>query len=228
MDEGNIAPIELDLMRSYIRQLYETFLDSDSPQMTTPPPSRPQKEPDFEVARKPKEEYQHRPPRIIEIPDSFKAEETKDDPTPQPQSRPVQPPKPDPQQYRPPQPRPKPDPAPKPQLRQEEPEENMNSKHEVLFEKQTAKELSEKLSQQPIQDLTKAIALNDKLLYANELFDKELSDFNKAIYRINGMRSFDEAKIYISELASKYEWTKDEERLEQAKDLSKLVRRRFL
>jgi len=98
----------------------------------------------------------------------------------------------------------------------------------VLFEKQTAKELSEKLSEQPIQDLTKAIALNDKLLYANELFNKELSDFNKAIYRINGMQSFDQAKAYVSELAEKYKWTEDENRLEMAKDLSKLVRRRFL
>jgi len=224
MDEGNIASIELDLMRSYIRQLYETFLeesDLSTPQTSSNTTPKPQ-QPAFEVAKKEKkEEYSYRPPRIIEIPDSLRDKE--EEPAPKPKPKPVQQPEEQQQSFRSPSPEPKPQPEPK----KEEATNGLKPEHEVLFEKQNAKELSEKLSEQPINDLTKAIALNDKLLYANELFNKELSDFNKAIYRINNMSSFEEAKTYVSELAEQYNWT-DEERLDRAKDLSKLIRRRFL
>lgn len=242
MDEGNIAAIERDLMLSYVRQLYETMLEDGATKAAPPvrPATKSVEQPRFEIIEVPIEEVEpepeekpvYRAPRIIELPDSLK---DFTEPTPQPKPKPTYqappPPQPKPQQtYRPPEPKPEPRPViPKPEPKPEPKVEQTTIKpeHELLFERPGTKDLSEKLGEQPIRDLTKAIALNDKLLYANELFGKELVAFNEAIHRLNNMHSFEEAKTYMSKLAEQYDWTA-EHRLEMAKDLSKLVRRRFI
>lgn len=222
IDEDSISPIERDLMLSYIRHLYEAFLQ-DMPataaprkkaasvrKKTTPPAPKvePAPEPVVEVAR-PK-------PVVIELPDSIK-EYAK--PAPKTETvkvveveKPVAP-----------APEPKVEVAPVAPT----PKPVSNSDHDVLFEHKEAKELSERLSQAPIKDLKKALGLNDKILIINELFGGDHHTFDTSMHYLNGFASFEEAKVYMSEnLADKFNWSA-KSRKKRAQDFIKLVRRRY-
>lgn len=229
MDEENISNIEKDLMLSYIRQLYDSILDvnnnvqrpkaqsiKNTREVKKKPVSRV-----FEIEREevtppppPKIEKKYTPPRIIEVPESLADMAQPAPPPPKPKVKKPTPPPPPPVVVQTPKPPPTPVTA-------------TPDSQEGLFEFKAAKELSEKLSERPIRDLTKAFALNDKLLYANELFGKELVVFNESIRQLNSYGSFDEAKGYLSQLANKYDWTKGE-KAKLAKDFIKLIRRRYI
>jgi hypothetical protein len=225
-DEKNISPIERDLMLSYVRQLYETVLDtSGTPSVSVPIKSTPAPQP--VVAPPP-------PPPKVE----YKA------PTPPPP--PVQQPKPvvveQPQPvyvapkvaehaaYIPPPP-----PPPTPVVEQPKPTPTAHTSHAghvpadvaALFEENTGKELSDKLANTPIADLTKAFGFNDRLLTQNELFGGNKTVFDEVVKDLNNSSGFDTAKGLLVSLATKYHWTANDDRKKQAKAFIKLVRRRF-
>ena len=98
---------------------------------------------------------------------------------------------------------------------------------EILFEQKQAKELSEKLSELPIQDLRKAIALNDRLLLTRELYGGDNQAFDNAINALNGFQNMEQAKAYLLDhCVMRYRWT-DKKHIETAKNFIKLVRRRY-
>jgi hypothetical protein len=74
----------------------------------------------------------------------------------------------------------------------------------------------------PIADLSKGIGLNDKFLFAKELFDGKAQHFEKTIIRINSMKSFEEASQYIKD---NFSW---KENSSVVKHFITLVRRRFM
>ncbi len=234
-DEGHIASIERDLMLSYIKQLYEHFLHGQaggSPEEMDNPGARPQERPPVKRA--------YIPPRIIEIPDTQRAPSRPasfPDPVPDPVPDPM-PDKPDPwrepeprrePQPRPePQPQPVPPPPPQPQPRPPVGNPGISANKEVtaLFEFKAATELSEKLSERPINDLTKALAINDRLLYMNELFGKDLNALNDTLSLLNKYDNMASARSLLMNLAEQYNWTHDE-REPVARDFIKLVRRKY-
>lgn len=250
VDEANVTAIEKDLMLSYLRQLYDSVLEnSSSTTGTSTPSSTRTASPRTSSSSTAKPTY--KPPRIIEIPDSLKEDikkpatkskkkksKSKSKSTSKP-PRIITPPKLDPipatpkptytppvvetPKPTPPKPQPKPTPPPAPQPK---PQPVSSGKHQQLFEFKAARELSEKLSQRPIRDLTKAFSLNDKLLYANELFGKELVVFNEEVRKINGLKNFDEAKQHLAQLADKFNWS-SKSKVPMAKDFVLLVKRRF-
>ena len=113
-------------------------------------------------------------------------------------------------------------PAP-PQQEEEEEEEEL----ENLFEHHQAREISEKLSELPIQDLGKAMGLNEKIFTINELFDGDQEAFKNAIQVLNSLSTFEEAKHYlVREVALRYNWAISD-RKNKAKNFIKLVRRRY-
>jgi hypothetical protein len=208
------SKIERDLMLSYLRQLYELFHDQ-----TETPAATSNFEP--EVVRKPVEQPKPKiepiitPPRIIEIPDTIKEELT----------RPVKPfvqeiPTPPVKTFQEPV-------APK-EVPRPVPVETPIAENAIaaLFDQKQAKELSEKLSNARIEDLTRSISLNDKMLYANELFNEDLVAFNEVVRTINNMATFADAQRYLVQLARQYDWV-TETKQESAKNFIKLVRRRF-
>ncbi len=215
-DEKNISAIERDLMLGYIRSLYENFLDatpSVSPSNDTrstaayKPPPPPAPEPKQVVIETP-------PPPVVERP--------KVEPPPPP--RPVEQPKPvvpapEPVQYQTP-------PtaiAPPPRA-----ESNTHSAEiEELFEEPSNKELSDRLSNTAINDLTKAFGLNDRLLMQNELFANNKAVFDEILKDLNNASSFDSAKGYLTDFAKRYNWIGNPERQKHAKWFIKMVRRRF-
>lgn len=98
---------------------------------------------------------------------------------------------------------------------------------ETLFEEKQAKELSEKLSELPIADLRKAIALNDRLLLTRELFAGDGQAFDAALNALNAYSNMDAAKGYLQQnCVTRFGWL-DPKRVETAKGFIKLVRRRY-
>jgi hypothetical protein len=102
-----------------------------------------------------------------------------------------------------------------------------NSRVEALFSFKKATELSEKLSEMPIADLTKGMSINDRLLYMNELFGRDMNKLDEVLRALNNFPSLESAKSYLMGVATQFNWG-DDERSEIAQSFIKLVRRRFV
>ena len=86
--------------------------------------------------------------------------------------------------------------------------------------------VADKLSQSPIEDLNKAIGLNQKFLFMNDLFEGENEKYKEALNTINNFSTYMEADEYINNsLKHQFKW--DDESLSVQKFID-LVKRRFL
>jgi hypothetical protein len=233
-DERNISPIERDLMLSYIRQLYETCLDTPSVSTASPvsAPAKPTPAP-------PKAEA----PRVIEPPkiETPVAAPPKFTPpvveapryvAPAPPPRIETPPPPpvveQPRYVAPPPPPPPPAYEPPPRSRGvHAPSSGFSAEVEALFDEQVGKEISDKIANAAIPDLTKAFGFNDRLLMQNELFLGNKNAFDEALKDLNNSSSFDTARAFLADLAVRNNWNVNGERQKHAKAFIKLVRRRF-
>lgn len=125
------------------------------------------------------------------------------------------------------------EPVPEPIKQYSEPKQetlkvsDISEDHEEIFEQESSNDLSERLSETPIADLTKSMGINERMLTINELFDGDNQSFKKALSDLNNMHSFEQAKNYISlQLIEKYNWVHPKKR-KKAKIFIKLVKRRF-
>lgn len=86
-------------------------------------------------------------------------------------------------------------------------------------------ELSAKLSDAAVKDLKKAIGINDRFLYINELFRGDEVMYERSIKTINNFSIWPEAEYWIKrELKTKLGW---EDSHPVVKQFDQLVRRRF-
>lgn len=91
--------------------------------------------------------------------------------------------------------------------------------------KQSKVELAEVLKESPIKDLRKAIGINDRFLFINELFRGDEAMYERSIKTINGFNIYPEAEYWISrELKTKLGWNIDHPSVLQ---FDQLVKRRF-
>lgn len=229
--------IEKDLMLNYIRALYEEFLMADeSPDQlvrsSKPKTVAPKRTitPDFEVVDNTKLQQEIKPetpvkppkPKIIEVPESlkdFNSIKEPYNPIPKEAPRPAAPPVKETQTNYTPPPPPK-TPAPKPRV-------ISNKAFDALFEFKSSTELADRLGERPINDLTKSLSINDRLLFMNQLFGKDMNELDQSLQLLNRFESLSEAKGIISTLAEQHNWM-DEEKIGIAKDFVRLVRRRYL
>ena len=224
LDERNIDVFEQDLMLSYIRQLHESFspgkpistrkdtalppkAEVPKPVVKEPVKVTPAPKPVVPKVETPKIVEAPKvvtPPKVVEVP---KVVET-----------PIVP--------EPPKPAPKPTPAPAP--KPVKPAAGLSPAHRAeLFEFKEATELSEKLSMQPIRDLTKAMGLNEKIFTINELFGGESKVFDETIKKLNTFSSFERASEYLaSGVAHTYDWP-GRSRKKKALNFIQLVKRRY-
>lgn len=101
------------------------------------------------------------------------------------------------------------------------------SEIEDLFFVKTGGDLSDRLAGSPIQDLSRAMSLNEILLYRSELFGGQKSSMDEAVLKLNTFSSFEEAKQYLgTKVAQKNDWA-NSQKSNIAKDFIKLVRRRY-
>ena len=207
--DDNISSIERDLMLSYIRNFYETFITENNVS-TSSRKSSTRKKTTSIPAVVPAPKIERAKPVVVEIPDSIKEYTTPVETPPAPEPVVVE---------APPAPKPAPKPKAKPVVLEQE--------HDILFEQKEGKELSDKLSSMPIKDLKKSMGLNEKILTINELFGGDNKAFDKALTDLNALDTFEEAKNYMSQnLAGKFEWASSKKK-KKAQIFIKLVRRRY-
>jgi hypothetical protein len=86
-------------------------------------------------------------------------------------------------------------------------------------------EISEKLTGLPVKDLKRAIDINDRFLYINDLFRGDEAMYERSIKTINSFSIWPEAEYWVRrELKTKLGWTDDHETVRQ---FDQLVKRRF-
>ena len=91
--------------------------------------------------------------------------------------------------------------------------------------KQSKIDLGDSLTEVPIRDLKKAIGINDRFLYINELFRGDESMYERSIKTINSFSILPEAEYWIQrELKTKIGWSEGNETVKQ---FIQLVKRRF-
>ncbi len=91
--------------------------------------------------------------------------------------------------------------------------------------KQSKIDLGDTLTEVPIRDLRKAIGVNDRFLFINDLFRGDEAVYERSIKTINGFSIFPEAEYWIQrELKVKNGWDDNEELVKQ---FYQLVKRRF-
>ena len=91
--------------------------------------------------------------------------------------------------------------------------------------KQGRTELVEVLKETPVKDLRKAIGINDRFVFINDLFRGDEAMYERSIKTINSFNIFPEAEYWISrELKVKLGWHADHPSVLQ---FDQLVKRRF-
>ncbi len=91
--------------------------------------------------------------------------------------------------------------------------------------KQGKAELVEVLKETPIKDLRKAIGINDRFLFINDLFRGDEAMYERSIKTINSFNIYPEAEYWISrELKVKLGWNNE---LPAVAQFDQLVKRRF-
>lgn len=88
-----------------------------------------------------------------------------------------------------------------------------------------SKSVSDKFLHAPISSLKDAFSLNDRYLFANELFKKDMTLFNETIKNIDACKSIAEAQELLSKLKTVFNWDDENERVI---NFYELVERRFL
>ncbi|HNV81875.1 MAG: hypothetical protein WBI34_02585 [Tenuifilaceae bacterium] len=84
------------------------------------------------------------------------------------------------------------------------------------------KDIATKLQNKPINDLTKAIGINDKFLFTKELFNGNAELYAKTIVKLNEFTDINDALFYVQD---HFNW---DDKNEAANQLMELVRRKLL
>ena len=86
-------------------------------------------------------------------------------------------------------------------------------------------EVGHVVADHPIKDLKKAIGINDRHIFINELFRGDEVMYERSLKTINGFRIFAEAEYWIErELKVKLGW---EEHKDTTRHFYQLIKRRF-
>ena len=219
IDERNIDVFEQDLMLSYIRQLHESFAPNRPVSKRIKPVLPPaEEETSTKTTKQPAPTTpvsKPTPPKVVEPPKVVA----------EPPKTVEKPPVTEPPVVAAP---PKPAPVSSPPAPSSAPSAGLSAaERAALFEVKAATELSEKLSQAPIRDLTKAMGLNEKIFTINELFGGDSKVFDEVIKKLNTYNSFDAAKDYLATtVAHTYNWT-NRDKKKKAIHFINLVKRRY-
>jgi len=101
--------------------------------------------------------------------------------------------------------------------------ENMIS----IFEQASGNEISDRLGNLPIKDLTKSMGINERMFTVKELFGGDQEKFKSVLNDLNGFKNFEEAKSYLIEgVASELNWD-ESSKYKKALNFVKLVQRRY-
>ncbi|WP_420457684.1 hypothetical protein [Neolewinella sp.] len=223
-DDDSPSRLERDLMLGYLREFYTVYAGLDEPK------------------EKPKPEEETAPERIS-------APSPQPAPAPPPPAAPqpvITPPPPSSPNFDAPPPVPNapvpPPPAPTftahtarvepmisdrpaPNPPQPAPASNLSPEVEALFEEKDQSGIAGRMMRQRVTDLNRALSINNRVLFANKLFDGN-EGLNEALKTLNLRGSFANAKPLLIDLAQQHDWAR-EDRQETAREFIDLVRRRY-
>ena len=94
-------------------------------------------------------------------------------------------------------------------------------KQEKKVEKKEEKPapVTNKIQKPAVSDITKEIGLNDRFLFANELFEGSMQEYNIAVQQLNGAGSLESAMDYFSNLQQLYDWDMEKDSVKRLLDL---------
>ena len=95
-----------------------------------------------------------------------------------------------------------------------------------LFARERGTDLGDRLGNAPVSDLTRALALNQRLVFQNQLFGKDAAALRDTLTELNNQDGYEDAVLALVGTAREHDWT-DEERRGPARDFVKLVQRRY-
>lgn len=110
-------------------------------------------------------------------------------------------------------------------IKNEEPK--LSAEMKALFNKTDSRELSDKLSNMPIANLSKAFSINERIFTIQELFDGNQELFQSTVAAIDNASSYEDAqRILVDGVASSKGWD-SEGKIKKAEIFIKKVQRRF-
>ncbi|MCD4747368.1 MAG: hypothetical protein K8R58_13805 [Bacteroidales bacterium] len=84
--------------------------------------------------------------------------------------------------------------------------------------------IAEKIQKDSINDLKSAIGINDKFIFINELFEGNMKDYNETVDKLNNFENLNNALEYFNNLKDKNSW---DIKLESFKKLNEFIKCRF-
>ena len=84
--------------------------------------------------------------------------------------------------------------------------------------------LSDKLNQQPVEDLKRSIGINEKFAFINELFAGNQQQYIQCIETLNSFPNYEEARVHLNELSASLNWNTTSKTFYE---LDEMVKRRF-
>ena len=88
--------------------------------------------------------------------------------------------------------------------------DNFKNEKESIYEKfardDEGKSIGSQMQKKHISNLKDAIGINEKFNFIHELFDAVLNDYNEAIEKLNGFDELESAMGFFNELKEKYKW----------------------
>lgn len=97
--------------------------------------------------------------------------------------------------------------------------------HDTISVNKNNKSLADKLQSKPLTDLKKSIGMNEKFVFVNELFEGDQKVFNENLDQLNNFTEYEQARRHLFEtLASSMKWNVESKAFS---DLSDLIKRRF-
>ncbi len=90
--------------------------------------------------------------------------------------------------------------------------------NESLRQQVSSKDLSSRLTSQPISDIGGAMGLNEKFSFIRELFNNDPDKFTETINTLNRASSFNEAYSYLNDT---FNWDMDDSQVQKLLDLTR-------
>ena len=106
-----------------------------------------------------------------------------------------------------------------PTIEKQKHEKKTETKPEIKADKIEIKPIISNIHKPAISDLSKAIGINDKFLFANELFAGNMQEYSIAIQQLNTSETLESAMDYFSNLQQLYEWDSENKTVNRLLDL---------
>ncbi len=200
-DDEQPSALERDLMLGYLRDLYAIYLNGEGEQKKkqTPPPPKAAPEPAPEPPAPPRPSS---PPPVTPAPAPAAPPPVVEAPLPPP-----------------------PAPSLTSNVAHVQQTEVLPPELEELFQEKKSNHLSSRVIRQRVPDLTRALSINNRVQFANKLFDGT-DELNQRLKELNLKGSMENARPLLIELARRHEWHRPQ-RQEVAREFIALVRRRY-